>query len=150
VKLRVQKRLAADVLKCSPKRVWIGPDESGDIKEAITKVDIKSLVKKGLIKKKPVKGISRFRARKIKNQKKKGKQKGPGSRRGKKTARLNKKKAWISKIRIQRDFLKKLRDKKMIDTATYQSIYRKSKGGFFRSKRHIKIYLEDHNLIKKK
>ena len=150
MKIEVQKRLAAQVLKCSPKRVWLDPDSSSDIKGAITKIDIKSLIKKGLIKGKPVKGISKFRSRKIKRQKRKGKQKGAGSRKGKRTARLSKKRAWIGKVRIQRSFLMELRDKKLIDTSTYRELYSKNKGGFFRSKRHIKLYLNDRNLIKKK
>jgi len=150
LKLEVQKRLAATIMKCSAKKVWADPKNMSEIKEAITKIDIKSLIKKGLIKRKPDIGISKFRARKIKTQKSKGKQKGAGSRKGKRTARLNKKEAWIGKIRIQRQFLKDLRDKELINTKTYRELYLKSKGGFFRSKRHIKLYLEEHNIIKKK
>ena len=150
MKLEVQKRLASTIFKCSPSKVWVDPKNMADIKEAITKIDIKSLIKKGLIKKKPETGVSRFRARKIKTQKKKGKQKGAGSKRGKRTARLSQKKAWMGKIRIQRVFLKELRDKEIIDTKTYRNLYLKSKGGFFRSKRHIKLYLEEHKIVKKK
>ncbi len=150
MKLVVQKRLAAAVLKCSQKRIWINPKNLTEVKEAITKVDIKSLIKKGIIRKKQSTGISGFRTKKIKLQKSKGKQKGHGSRKGKKTARLGKKKAWIRKIRIQRRFLKELKSKNLLDTSAYRELYLKSKGGFFRSKRHIKLYLEENNLVKKK
>ena len=150
MRLDTQKRIAAQILKCSPKRIWLDPDSLSDIKEAITKIDIKSMIKKGLVKKKPVKSISKFRGRKIKRQKRKGKQSGPGSKKGKKTARLTKKRAWIGKVRIQRGFLKDLKNKNLISTNQYRELYSKSKGGFFRSKRHIKLYLAEHNLIKKK
>ena len=81
--------------------------------------------------------------------KRKGKRTGAGSRKGKKTARLSKKDAWMNKVRLQRKFLKELRDKELITKSDYHSLYQKSKGGFFRSKRHIKLYIDEHRLIKK-
>jgi len=144
----IQKRLASQILKCSPKRIWIDPGSKDEIKEAITKIDIRSLIKKGLIKRKPVRSISRVRARKKAVQKRKGKQKGFGSRKGRKTARLPKKSEWMNRIRLQRLFLKRLRDKKIIDRGTYRELYLKSKGGFFRSKKHVKLYIDEHKLVK--
>lgn len=146
---QIQKKLASQILKCSAKRVWLDPDRAEDIKEAITKADVRSLINQGAIKQKPVKGISRFRARKRREQRKKGRQKGHGSKKGKSTARLSKKEAWIGKIRVQREFIGILRDKKIIDKSTYRSLYKKCCGGFFRSKRHIKLYIKEHGLIKK-
>ena len=149
MKLKIQKRLAAQCLKCSEKRVLFDPDRLEDIKESITKADLRSLINEEAIKRKPVKGVSKIRARKIKVQKRKGRRKGAGSKKGKKTARLPKKIAWMQKIRIQRKFLKELRNKKIINASTYQTLYMKSKGGFFRSKRHIKLYIEEQELAKK-
>ena len=88
-------------------------------------------------------------SRKTALQKRKGKRKGAGSKKGKKTARLSKKDAWTGRIRIQRRFLKELRDKGIITKNDYHSLYLKSKGGFFRSKRHIKLYIEERGLVKK-
>ena len=149
MKLKLQKRLAADILKCSEKRVWLDKTRLEDIKEAITKLDIRSLIADRAIKAKPMKGVSRVRARKTALQKRKGKRKGYGSKKGKRTARLSKKDAWIKKIRTQRKFLKELRDKGLVNKTDYHSLYSKSKGGFFRSKRHIKLYLEERGLVKK-
>ena len=42
--LNVQKRLAAQILKCGRNRVRFDPDRLEDIKEAITKTDIRSLI----------------------------------------------------------------------------------------------------------
>lgn len=148
MKLKIQKRLAAQILKCSEKRVLFDSDRLEDIKKAITKTDIRGLISVKAITKKPVKGISKVRARKRKEQRRKGRQRGFGSKKGKKTARLPKKKKWINRVRIQRCFIKNLRDKKMISKSDYQNIYMKIKGGFFRSKGHIKLYLKEHDLVK--
>jgi large subunit ribosomal protein L19e len=150
MKLSVQKRLAATLFKCSQSRVWFDEDRLSDIKEAITKQDLKALVQEGAIRLKPVKSISKGRARKTKTQKSKGLQKGAGSKKGGQKARLPKKQRWMSKIRIQRKFLQELRDKGFITKTIYQDLYLKSKGGFFRSKRHIKLYTEERGLITKK
>lgn len=148
--MRPQKRMAAQILKCSAKRVSFDGESLEDIKEAITKVDIRALIKQGMIKRKPVKGISKVRLRKRKQQKRHGQRRGLGRRKGKATARLPKKKAWMNKIRLQRKFLKELRDKKLIKESTYRELYRKAHGGFFRSKRHLKLYITDNKLVKKK
>lgn len=147
--LPVQKRLAAEILKVSKKKIWVDPARLEEAKEAITKANVKKLISTGVIRTKPAKNTSRGRARKIKTQKSKGKRKGSGSRKGKRTARLSKKESWMGKVRVQRKFLKELKDKKIVDSKVYRSLYIKSKGGFFRSKRHIKLYIEEHKLVKK-
>ena len=146
--LDVQRRLAAQVLKCGENRVRFDPARLDDIKEAITKTDIRSLVNEGVISKKRLLNTSRFWARKIKKQKSYGKKKGFGSRKGKKTARLNPKRTWMNKIRLQRNFIKLLRDQAIITNAVYHELYLKSKGGFFRSLRHLKLYTQERGLLK--
>ena len=144
--LKTQKRLAGQILKCSPKRVKFEPAKLNDIKESITKEDLRVLIDDKTITKNPVKGVSRVRARARAVQRKKGLQKGPGSKKAKQTANVTKKDSWIKKIRIQRSFIKELKDKGFIEQKTYTNLYKKSKGGFFRSKRHIKLYVDEHDL----
>ena len=146
--LKVQRRLAGQILKCGVNRVRFDPASLGDIKEAITKNDVRVLINQGVISKKRVLNTSGFWTKKRKRQKIKSKQKGVGSRKGKKTARLIPKRVWINKIRLQRDFIRSLRDKKTIETADYHELYMKSKGGFFRSLRHLKLYTSEKGLIK--
>ena len=146
--LDVQRRLAAQILKCGEHRVKFDPENLADIKEAITKQDVRSLIGKGVITQKRLLNTSKYWARKRKQQKVKGRQKGFGSRKGKKTARLNPKRTWINKIRLQRNFLKDLRDKNSISSADYHDLYMKSKGGFFRSIRHMKLYTQERGIIK--
>ncbi|MCP3681152.1 MAG: 50S ribosomal protein L19e [bacterium] len=148
--LKSQKRIAAQLMKCSPKRVIFDSERLTDIKEAITKLDIKALIGQGVITKKPVKSVSRSRVRKMLVQKRKRRQSGAGSKKGKSTARLPKKKRWMGTIRLQRAFLDELREKGIISKSNYRQLYLKAKGGYFRSKRHIKLYLDERKLIEKK
>ncbi len=150
MQLGVQRRLAASVLGCSPKRVWFDETRLSEVKEAITKQDIRGLIAKGLVQMKRARGISRGRARFRQEQRRKGRQRGHGSRKGLATARQSEKSAWIARIRLQRGFIRKLRDKDMITNVAYRELYMKSKGGYFRSLRHVKLYLDERNLITKK
>lgn len=146
--LDVQRRLGAQILKCGKNRIKFDTNRLDDIKEAITKTDIRLLINNGAISKKRLLNTSRFWTRKTKKQKSEGKQKGFGSRKGKKTARLNPKRVWINKIRLQRNFIKSLRNRKLITYAAYHEIYMKSKGGYFRSLRHLKLYTKERGLLK--
>lgn len=131
--LKTQKRLAADILKVGKSRVWMDPDQMGKIADAITREEIKGLIEEGVIQKKRKKG------QKVKRKKKK---QGIGSRKGGKKARKNKKKNHVEKVRTQRKLIKQLKEKEEISKETYKDLYKKVKGGFFRSRQHIKIYLK--------
>ena len=148
MQLDIQKRLAGQVLKTSEKNIRLDPSKLDEIKEAITKADIKSLIKHHVITARAKRGISRFRIRHRNSQKRKGRLVGHGSRKGGEGARLEKKVAWANKIRVQRKFLQNLRDKGAIDPTSYRMLYMKSKGGFFRSKRHIQIYMQERGIGK--
>jgi len=142
--LKVQKRLAAQILNCSPKRVIFDNDRLEDIKQAITKRDLRLLVGDGAIREHPMNATSKVRVRKLKIQKSKGRRKGPGSKKGSFHARFKSKMVWMNNIRVQRAFLKLLATKKIITGKAYRELYLKSKGGYFRSKRHIKLFLAEH------
>ena len=148
--MKTQKKLAGRLMKTSPNKIVFDNSRLADIKEAITKTDIRNLIGEKAITKKPDVGNGRARARKIKIQKSKNLRKGAGSREGKHTARLPRKENWMNKVRSQRKFLAELKESKLITNETYKNIYYKIKGGYFRSKRHIKLYLNDKNLFIKK
>jgi len=148
--LKVQKRIAADILKCSQKRVRFDPERLEEIKEAITKQDIGRLISSGAIYEKQKKGVSKGRARKILIQKRKGRRRSDGSLKGSHGARLPRKKNWINKIRLQRKFLSELKEKGIIDGKTFRMLYLKAKGGMFRSKAHLKLHIREQNLALKK
>ncbi len=148
--MKLQKRLASQVLNCGLGRVKFDPSKLSEIKEAITKFDVLRLINKGTVYKVQKQGISRARAKHISAQKKKGRRSGHGSRKGKATARLNPKTHWISNVRSQRALAKKLKENKIIDNEAFKSIYAKIKGGFFRSTKHVKIYIQEQEMIRKK
>lgn len=147
--MRMQRRIAAEILKCGENRIWIDPERIEDVKSAITREDIKRLIKEGIIKKKPVKGQSTYRAKIRHEQRKKGRHRGPGSRKGKKTARMGKKERWIMTIRALRKELRKLKAEKKIDVHTYRRLYIRAKGGQFKNKHQLYLFLEEKGILKR-
>ena len=135
--LRNQRRLAAAVLDCGEGRVWIDPLHADAVAEAVTRQDIRALVKKGYIKAAQKQGTSKSRARALAIQKASGRRKGPGSRKGAGGARSPRKQRWIRTIRPIRDTLKTLRSEEKISPSVYRQYYRKAKGGSFRSRAHL-------------
>ena len=148
--LRHQKKIASELLGVGKKRVKLDSTKLSEIKEAITKSDLRSLIASKIIQTKPLKGHSRGRANKIRKQKSKGKRKGPGSRKGRRTARLSRKKSWMTRVRTQRRFIKNLKEKNLLTRKDYRGIYLRIKNNRFRSIKLIKIYLKENNLIKEK
>ncbi|NJL44231.1 MAG: 50S ribosomal protein L19e [Nitrosarchaeum sp.] len=146
MKLKIQRRLASLVLKCSPKRVRFNPAMLEDVKEAITKTDMRLLSGQGGVSKVPARGVSRGRARKAGVQKAKGLRKGHGSRKGSPNARASDKERWMRKVRSQREFIAELKEKKFITPKVYRELYAKVKGNYFRSRRHIKLYIGEKGL----
>src|SRR3989338_1113522 len=149
MRFTVQRRLAGELLNCAPARIRFDVDRLDEIKEAITKFDIRILINDHAIDRIQAKGISRGRAKKLHAQKLKGRRSGAGRKKGKKTARTPSKEEWINKIRLQRTFLQSLKKNNHVTGKTFRALYSKSKGGFFRSKRHIKMYIEENNLVVK-
>jgi len=142
-----QKRIASKVLGCGVHRVWMDPEASEEIAVAITREDIRGLIADGSIKARNIQGVSRGRARARDAKRKYGHRKGHGSRKGKKGARNPKKQQWMKKIRALRRRLKELRADGSLDRPTYCRIYRKAKGGEYRSVAHLEAHLESEKLI---
>lgn len=144
-----QKRVASEVLGCGIHRVWLNPEAAAEIAVAITREDIREQIKLGNIKAESVKGVSRGRARTRDAKRKYGHRKGHGKRKGKKGARAPSKEQWIKKIRALRQKLKEMRADGSLDKSTYCKVYRKAKGGEYRSVAHLVSHLESAKLIKR-
>lgn len=146
--IRGVKRMAASIMKCGITKVWIDPERIEDVSKAITREDVRRLIKQGAIKKRAEdKGENPEKKKKL-EQKKRGRRRGPGSRKGAKGAREGEKTEWLKRVRAQRRVIKILRDKGVIDKNVYRKIYRLVKGGMFRSKKHLLTYLKDRELLK--
>lgn len=146
--LRNQRRMAASLLKCGKSRVWMDNDRLEEIAKAVTKNDIRILIKGDAIKSRQKKGISSGRKKYIAKQKAKGRRRGHGSRKGASYARLYKKERWIRTIRPIRLYLATLRQEKKIDNTTYRRYYDRAKGGEFKSKNHLKSHLLTDGILK--
>jgi len=59
--LRVQKRLAASVLKCGKRKIWLDPNEVNEISMANSRQNVRKLLKDGFIIRKPANMHSRAR-----------------------------------------------------------------------------------------
>jgi large subunit ribosomal protein L19e len=138
--LTLQRRLAADVLKVGETRIAMNPEHLEDIKNAITRSDIKKMISHGYI-------TVRMTKIKMPDLYKKKRKRGYGSRKGRLGAKVTKKERWIHTIRPLRNMIKDLRDKGTIDTKTYRKIYYQIKSGAFRSRSHLKVYLKQKGVL---
>jgi len=146
--LRSKKKLAARLLGVGASRVWIDPERLADVDAAITREDIKRLIKDGTIRVKKSKGISRGRARKLAAKKRAGRRSGAGSRKGAKHARTPRKEKWVQTVRPLRKRLRELKREGVIAPREYRSLYRMVKGGMFKSKAHLEAHLREKGVLK--
>jgi large subunit ribosomal protein L19e len=144
--LKNQKRLAAAVLDVGVNRIYIDPEGALEVEAAITRQEIRKLIKDGVIKAIPVNSTSRGRARDRMAQKKAKRRRGPGSKKGAKYSVVPRKTRWMGRIRAQRRRLKRLRERRIITISTYRNLYRKAKGGVFRSVAEMERYITENDL----
>jgi large subunit ribosomal protein L19e len=136
--------MAADILDVGKDRVWLDPEAQGDLAEAITREDVRDAIDEGTIRVKEAKGNSRGRAREREAKRDYGHRTGAGSRKGKAGARTNTKRAWIRRIRAQRERLRELRDDGPLSRTEYRELYDKASGGEFDSVDRLEAYVENN------
>merc|ERR1712021_316146 len=132
--LRLQRRLAATVLKCGKNRVWIDPNECSEVALANSRKNIRKLYKDGLIMKRQVQMHSRSRCKRVHEAKRKGRHNGTGKRRGTRNARMPSKVLWQRRTRVLRRLLKKYREAKKITKDIYHFFYVHAKGNIYKNK----------------
>jgi len=142
--LSYQRRVASTLLKCGVNRVWVDdrPEVQERISEAVTKEDVRLLIVQKFIRKHQKKGISRGRAKSTSIQRRKGRRRGQGSRKGHGGARTPKKEKWMTRIRALRRELSSLRKNNVIDSNQYRLYYRRTKGGVYNSRNHLRYNME--------
>ena len=126
-----KKNLAAKVLKVGKGRIIFDINRLDEIKEAITKQDIRDLHSQGAIKIREIKGRRKIKKRKTKR------------REGKIKKTVNKRKQEHVKItRKLRKYVKELNRDGKIGKEEYKDLRKKIKAKTFRSKTHLKENIE--------
>jgi large subunit ribosomal protein L19e len=137
MQLKLQRRLAADILGVGENRIRFDPERLEDLADAITREDVRALIEEGAIYAAPVRGQTRNRAKETR------------VRKGGKYATLTKKERWIMRVRPQRRYLRRLRDHGIIDRSLYRKLYLQVKAGRFKSIADIRNLLIEMGVMKK-
>jgi len=131
MKLDKKKQLAAKALNVGKGKIIFDENRLDEIKDAITKQDIRDLEKAGAIKIREIKGRKKVRKRKTK--------KGAGK------IKMNvhrRKEVYVKITRKLRSYIKGLKDSQKINHEKYKELRKKIKAKDFKSKAQLKEYLE--------
>jgi large subunit ribosomal protein L19e len=136
--LAKKKQLAAKLLNVGKNKIKFANDKLPEIKEAITKQDIRDLYKEGFITIKPTVGKRKKHKRKTRI--------GPGKIR---ITVKRRKRDYMRITRKLRNYLKELKNRGEINNESYWEIRKKIKRRYFESKAYLKEHLEEIKKNKK-
>ncbi|MEM3518905.1 MAG: 50S ribosomal protein L19e [Candidatus Hadarchaeales archaeon] len=148
MRLDKKKKIAAQILGVGVSRVWIDPERADEVAAALTREDIRALVKDGVIRKRDEATPSRGRWRERMKKRRAGRRRGHGSRKGASGARTPRKEKWMGTVRAVRERLRELREKGVLSSRDYRRLYRMAGGGAFKSRAHVDAYLRERGILK--
>ena len=142
------RRISSGILGVGESRIRFRPEDAQKVSEALTREDVRGLIKDGSIYAIQPRGVSRIRGREKQEQAKKGRRGGKGSKKGTHAARQHPKTHWIAKVRSQRRYLRNLIDAKKFTEGSSRKIYLMIKGNAFKGVKVLETYLKDNKHLK--
>lgn len=142
--LQFTKRIASELLGRGENSVRIKKEAMEEASKAITRDDIRKLIKSGSVfALKPKHNISR-NAKILKRKRAEGRRRGIGRRKGSLKARGSI--SWEKKVRSQRMLLKELRAEKKLDVKQFNRFYMLIKGNSFANKASLLSHLSENGI----
>ncbi|MEM3781567.1 MAG: 50S ribosomal protein L19e [Candidatus Micrarchaeaceae archaeon] len=142
--IKFAKRAAAEILGRGESAIRIKTSSLPDASKALTRDDVRNLIKQGSIYAVPKKHNKSMHGKLLKIKREKGRRRGPGRRSG--TAKARTGMTWERKIRAQRKLLQQLRQINKIDSKTFRHFYLLAKGNSFPDKRSLLLHLSDEGI----
>ncbi len=130
--IKLTKRIAGELLGRGISSVRIKNDSIQDARKAITREDVRTLIKSGGIYALKAKHNISAYSKVLKEKRNKGRRRGPGRRKG--TSKARGAFDYKKKVRGQRRLLKSLKEQALIDSLKFRKYYALVKGGSFPTK----------------
>ncbi len=132
--IKLTKRIAADILGRGVSSIKIVEKGRPDAEKAITREDVKTLIKDGnvyaVVEKHNISVYSKI----LKKKRSQGRRRGSGRRKGTKNARMSIGLEYKRKVRGQRRVLAALKRDKVISNELFKDFYKLVRGGTFANK----------------
>ncbi|MGC8710102.1 MAG: 50S ribosomal protein L19e [Candidatus Micrarchaeia archaeon] len=142
--LKFAKRVAAEMLNRGESSIRINPNAIEDVKKALTREDVRKLVKEGSVFALKAKHNVSMNSKVLKKKRSEGRRRGIGRRRGSRKARGGI--SWEKKVRGQRAMLKELKRMGKLDSASFNRFYMLVKGNSFHDKSSLLLHLKDEGI----
>lgn len=142
--IKLTKRTASLIMHRGMSSVRIKPTAIEDATKAITREDVRALIKNGSIYAiKEKHNASRY-GKELRIKRNAGRKRGKGKRKG--TTKARTATGYVKKVRAQRRILEKLKSEKSITNEMYKELYALVKGGTFQTKASLLNHIRSKGL----
>lgn len=143
------KRMASQITGAGVSRIKFVPSRLADIEKAVTKDDVRALIKQKAIIVENKKGVSRAIGKIHDEERRLGRAHRISRRRGTHSARAGGKEVWVNRVRAQRELIKSFKKRGLfINNKAYREVYLKIKGGAFPDRSRVLLYLKEKGYLK--
>lgn len=142
--IKFARRVAAEMLKRGESSIRINTNSFDDVQKAMTRDDVRKLVSSGALFAVKAKHNASINAKLLKERRAQGRRRGRGRRKGTYKARSGE--LWMRKVRSQRLFLEKLKEKDKLDNMTFKKYYKMIKGNSFADKASLILHLGEEGI----